>query len=97
MTGSPKVPTNEDIQEMEDKGQLAKTQSKIKNFRPIMFSRNTAMFTVPTSIRDKANLVSLYNDDIGAICTYDKKNNSIIFKLGTKKPKREKKTIKTSK
>jgi len=59
-------------------------------YRPIMFSRNTAMFTIPSTIRDDAKLVELYNESQGGIVSYNKENNSIVIFLGYKRPRKQK-------
>lgn len=59
---------------------------KDPSWRPIMFSRNTAMFTIPTEVRDKAGLVDMYYKGLGAIITYNESSNCIEIKLGTARP-----------
>lgn len=100
MTPKPNiVPTEEELDQMlgkAEKGILGRAKTDPTLFRPIMFSKNTAMFTVPFAIRDKAELVKIYNSNLGAIAHFDKKTNSIIFFLGHERP-RKTKVIKTKK
>jgi len=42
------------------------------HWRPVMMSRNTAMFTIPVDVRDAANLVGIHNEGRGAMITWDK-------------------------
>lgn len=78
-----------------DKG--AAPQVDPEMFRSIIFSHNTAMFSIPSSIRDKARLVELYNQRLGAICSYNKEENSIVFSLGAERPLKVKKIKVTKK
>jgi len=68
----------------------AKTTVKrtVKNpaWRPIMFSRNTAMFTIPTEVRDKAKLAEMYYQGLGAIITWDESKKQIIIKVNEPRP-----------
>jgi len=57
-----------------------------QSWRPIMFSRTTAMVTIPTEIRDKANLIDVHNRGDGARITYDEQTGDIIIHPGVPKP-----------
>jgi hypothetical protein len=63
-----------------------KRTKKDPAWRPIMFSRNTAMFTIPTEIRDKAKLEEMYYKGLGAVITYNETTKSIEIKLNEARP-----------
>lgn len=72
---------------MPDKEETKVPTRKVRDphWRPVMFSRNTAMFTIPTDVRNEAGLVSCREQDKGAMITYDKKTGNIIIQPGVKK------------
>jgi len=47
------------------------------HWRPVMMSRNTAMFTIPVDVRDEAHLVEIHNEDRGAYVTWDAEKREI--------------------
>ena len=69
----------------EHKGARAKIAlrrtAKDSSHRQIIFSHSTALFSIPTEIRDKAKLPELYNSGLGARVTYDEVKRRIVIDL----------------
>jgi hypothetical protein len=69
----------------EHKGARAKIAlrrtAKDSSHRQIIFSHSTALFSIPTEIRDKAKLPEMYNNGLGARVTYDENKRCIVIKL----------------
>jgi len=65
------------------RSKLTLSNPRVKNnaHRQIIFSHSTAMFSMPTEVRDKANLPEMYNLGLGATVTYDENKKCIIIKL----------------
>lgn len=84
------MPTKKETKGKEKKPKVAKAvpvrTGRDQSWRPIMFSRNTAMFTIPSEVRDKANLTELHEKGIGARVTYDEGRGVIVIQPGVEKP-----------
>lgn len=64
-------------------GKLNLVNPRTKNMahRSIIFSHSTALFSIPSEIRDEAKLAQMYNNGLGATVTYDATKRCIIVKL----------------
>jgi hypothetical protein len=65
------------------RGKLNRINPRAKNtsHRSIIFSHSTALFSIPSEIRDKARLDEMYNSGLGATVTYDAAKRCIAIKL----------------
>ena len=97
---SPIIPNEEEKDKLLERTKHKKTKKKANqvkvvvkrlvrndNFRPIMFSRNTAMFTIPSTVRDNAKLLDLYEQGLGALVTFNEKTSRIEIEVGVERPK----------
>jgi len=63
------------------KPNLINPRAKNTSHRSIIFSHSTALFSIPTEIRDKAKLPEMYNQGLGAKVTYDEAKRRIVIEL----------------
>jgi len=65
---------------------MVKKELDRSKWRPVIFSRCTAQVTIPSEIRDKAQLVNVHNDNLGVYFSYNEATNEIMMKVGVPRP-----------